>query len=166
MSLEEKINHEFGHRLRCRVSGILVIADKILMLKHAYLGDGHLWAPPGGGMQFGTDAKANLVREFKEETNLEIEVGDLLFVSEFLDQPLHAIELFYEVKVVGGQISLGTDPELDADHQILTAQAWMDIKALQSIPKAQIHGFFHKISSLNELFNWKGYFKIENNSIK
>ena len=52
------------------------------MVHHTALGkDGSLWAPPGGGMEYGESAHAALKREFMEETHLEIEVERFLFVQ-------------------------------------------------------------------------------------
>jgi ADP-ribose pyrophosphatase YjhB (NUDIX family) len=38
---------------------------------------------PGGGLEFGEGFKAALKREFQEELNLEIEVGELFYFNEF-----------------------------------------------------------------------------------
>jgi hypothetical protein len=39
-----------------------------------------------------------LKREFLEETQTDITIGEMLFVNEFLEPPLHAIELFLRLK--------------------------------------------------------------------
>jgi len=68
------------------------------MASHHSLGEsGILWAPPGGGMDFGQSVEENLTREFREETGLKVEVKRFLFINEFLAVPLHAVELFFEV---------------------------------------------------------------------
>ena len=60
----ENIVKHFGNRLRVRVNGILIENERILMVKHVGLGEtGYLWAPPGGGIEFGTSAPQNLERE-------------------------------------------------------------------------------------------------------
>ena len=38
---------------------------------------------PGGGHEFGEGLKETLIREFKEELSLEVEVGDLFYVNDF-----------------------------------------------------------------------------------
>lgn len=38
---------------------------------------------PGGGLEFGEGFKAALKREFEEELNLKIEVGDLFYFNDF-----------------------------------------------------------------------------------
>ena len=95
-AIEKEIIDKFGERIRVRACGICIEASKILMVKHLIVGkQDYLWAPPGGGMKFGESARECLKREFMEETGLDIRVGDFLFVNEFKDPPLHAIELFF-----------------------------------------------------------------------
>lgn len=54
---------------------------------------------PGGGTDIGEGLKETLVREFKEELNIEIEVGELFYFNEFYQQsvfnPNHQIISFY-----------------------------------------------------------------------
>ena len=78
--ISKEIEAKFGNRLRSRVNGILIHDEKILMIKHL-MGNGKImWSVPGGGMYFGQSAIVNLKREFFEETGLDIEVKDYLFV--------------------------------------------------------------------------------------
>lgn len=41
---------------------------------------------PGGGLEWGEGIKDCLVREFKEELNLEIEVGDMFYCTDFFQE--------------------------------------------------------------------------------
>lgn len=163
---KESINQQFGGKLRVRVGGILIENDKILLLKHEGVGPNqYLWSPPGGGMEFGQDAEENLKREFKEETNLEISVESFLFVNEYLDNKIHAIELFFKVKKVGGNIILGADPEMK-QKQILTEFRYFDYEELKKEQKSRLHNMFHAINKPQEVFNLTGYFKFVINSLK
>lgn len=164
--ISKEIEAKFGNQLRTRVNGILIENDKILMVKHQ-MGNGRiLWSVPGGGMNFGSNAKDNLIREYLEETNLEIEVGRYLFVHEYLKPPLHAMEHFFEVKRINGNVELGKDPELSGTNQILLEISWKSIFELKRIPNDSLHQVFWGIKSLSELGLWKGYFNFENISIK
>lgn len=155
---KEEIRQKFGNRLRLRVSGICIQDEKVLMIKHQSIGQGdYLWAPPGGGMNFGENARQTLIREFLEETGLEIEVGQFLFVNEFLDPPLHAIELFFEVKVIGGNLKKGKDPEMSADHQIIEKVAFLGIEDIQKENFRQIHGVFRNIENISFILEKRGY---------
>lgn len=136
------------------------------MVKHL-MGNGNvLWSVPGGGMNFGQKAKENLIREFLEETGLEVVVEKYLFVHEYLDPPLHGMEHFFLVRNTGGELILGTDPELFLSNQILAEIRWMDINELQSLPKVALHQIFWGIKSLKDLVLLQGYFNFENKSLK
>jgi 8-oxo-dGTP pyrophosphatase MutT (NUDIX family) len=117
-------------------------------------------------MNYGSSAIENLKREFMEETGLEIEVKRYLFVHEYLKAPLHAMEHFFEVKRISGDVILGKDPELSRENQILLDISWFSIQDLKRIPRESLHQVFWGINSLSELGLWKGYFNFENNSIK
>ncbi len=149
--MEKEIISNFGNKLRVRTCGILVEDDKLLLIKHHALGDREfLLCPPGGGVDFGESLHDSLVREFKEETGLDISVKKLLFVNEYIEVPLHAIEFFFEVEKIGGTLSLGTDPELD-DRQIITAIDWFSIEQLNMIIDHHKHTCLHNINQFNDL---------------
>lgn len=158
--LTEKVNNLYGHKLRVRVCGICIEHQKILLVHHKGLGaDNSLWAPPGGGMQYGESATEALQREFMEETGLEIAVERFLFVHEYLDPPLHGIELFFEVKVTGGQLKKGTDPEMSAEDQLITETGFKDLAELKAKAPASLHFTLQKINAPNDILNQSGYFK-------
>jgi 8-oxo-dGTP diphosphatase len=167
MTISEKELHEkFGGRLRTRVNGVLIHDEKILMIKH-HMGNGKFfWNVPGGGMNYGSTSEANLKREFLEETGFEIEVEKFLCTYEFLKPPLHAIELYFEVKATGGKLILGQDPELPKEKQLITEIQFLTIDKLSSIKNEEKHRLFWGIKSVNDARLWKGYFNFENNSIK
>lgn len=75
--------------------------------------------PPGGGIQFGESIVEALKREVEEETGLLVEPERLLWVHEFIEEPYHAIEFYYECSVAGGSMLLGKDPEHSDEDQIL-----------------------------------------------
>jgi 8-oxo-dGTP diphosphatase len=53
-----------------------------------------LWEFPGGKVEYGESKEAALVREIKEETNLEIMVGEL-FWRETVDYSKKRVHLFF-----------------------------------------------------------------------
>lgn len=117
-------------------------------------------------MKFGSSAEENLKREFKEETGLEIRICKFVCAHEYLETPLHAIELFFLVERIGGNVHLGTDPELDKEKQLITEIKFLTFKNLQLIHKNEKHPIFEGIKSLNDVRKWNGYFNFENKSIK
>lgn len=164
--ISKEIESKFGHQLRSRVNGVLIENEKILMVKHLMGNGREFWSTPGGGMIFGKSAIDNLKREFLEETGLIIEVSNYLFVHEFLDPPLHAMEHFFEVNRIEGIAVLGKDPELSSTNQILADIRWMSLEELHSLQKNSLHRIFWGIKSLSELVLCKGYFNFGNISIK
>jgi 8-oxo-dGTP diphosphatase len=166
IDIAKEIESKFGNHFRIRVNGILIQDQKILLIKHQ-MGNGKiLWSVPGGGIEFGQNVKSNLQREFEEETGLQIEVQDYLFIHEYLQPPLHALEHFFSVKFTSGVLKLGRDPELEPENQLISEIRWMDIKDIHSLPQNSLHQIFWGINSLKDLGLYKGYFNFENISIK
>ncbi|KYG78935.1 NUDIX domain-containing protein [Roseivirga echinicomitans] len=159
-SLESKIKSNYGEKLRVRVCGICITEEGLLMVHHTALGkQGSLWAPPGGGMEYGENAHEALKREFMEETHLHIEAVKFLFVHEYLDPPLHGIELFFEIKITGGKLKKGADPEMEADAQIITEVEFKSLSEIQQLPKAHLHYVIQNISSFDSLLSRTGYLR-------
>ncbi len=157
----ESIYNMYGNRLRVRVCGVCMEGDKILLVKHNGLGElGFCWMPPGGGVEYGGSLESNLAREFKEETGLDVTVGKFLFVHEFLQPPLHAIELFFAVSVTGGTLALGIDPEMDINNQIIDDLRYFSPDDIRKKKKEAFHQIFLKITPGKNILNMQGYFKI------
>jgi len=165
-NIEKEIKEKFGQRLRVRVNGIHIKNDQILMVKHRMGNGKYFWNVPGGGMEYGNSAVENLIREFMEETGLEVKAASYLFVHEFLAPPLHAIELFFEVSAEEGEFFLGEDPELNKENQLLTEICYLGVEELDKISKEEKHPVFWGIKSLNDVRIWKGNFNFENKCIK
>ncbi len=148
----------YGHRLRLRVCGLYRQGDRLLMVRHRGISaTDTFWSPPGGGAQFGETAPEALAREFREETGLLVEVGELLFVNEFMNPPLHAMELFFAVRAIGGTIGLGLDPEMSADRQIISDVNLLTFDEIKAYPTDEVHTLFQRCSSLDEVFALRGY---------
>ena len=123
------------------------------MVQHANILDKYyLWSPPGGGLAYGEKVKDCLVREFREETGLEIKTGRFLFLQEFLQEPLHALELFFEVEVIGGTLKTGSDPELAPDKQIIQTVAFKTLSELQKDTTSQLHNIFKNLIDLDDIY--------------
>lgn len=121
--MNKELIRQYGNQLRVRVCGICVQSGKVLLINHSGMNEsGEFWSPPGGGLEFGESIEDCLKREFLEETNTVISVGKFLTVREFLKPPIHAIELYYEVKIESGNIKKGFDPEMD--YQIIKDIRW------------------------------------------
>lgn len=64
-----------------RVYALCILNNKLLTLKEPFAGK-MVTKLPGGGLEFGEGTAECLKREFKEELNLQIEVGDAFYIQE------------------------------------------------------------------------------------
>lgn len=124
----------FAKKLRVRACGLLIKDGNILLAQmHSPITNRLIWIPPGGGLTFNEPLKKCLEREFHEETNLSVEVGELVHVNEVIRKPYHALECYFEVKQISGKQRLGRDPELSWDRQLLHDLQWFPISELPVI---------------------------------
>jgi 8-oxo-dGTP diphosphatase len=158
----DSIEKVYGNRIRVRVCGICIKEDKILLVKHQALSEkGYFLSPPGGGLEFGEEVTACLRREFAEETHLQIVVQDFLFMHEYLHPPLHALELFFRVEALGGDLAPGIEPEMEK-NRLIDEVKYMSYEQINQEKGVQLHDVFNHCSSLNELLQLQGYFKFDN----
>ncbi|WP_439882384.1 NUDIX domain-containing protein [Pontibacter sp. MBLB2868] len=149
----------YAQNLRVRVCGVCIKNDKLLLVRHGHtLGNDAFWAPPGGGLLFGESMEQCLKREMLEETGLQVKVGRFLFVNEFLQKPLHAIEFFFEVQVAEGSLTTGTDPEAAPDQQLIEQVQWLTIKEILALPVKDKHRSLQYLISLDDLLGQDHYF--------
>lgn len=161
MVLSDTIQNTFGDRLRVRVRvcGLCFSGDDLLLIRHRGLGKlGYLYAPPGGEMHYGERAEEALIREFDEETGLRVQVREFLFVYEFLAAPLHALELFFSVETVGGELRRGHDPELADHEQLIEAVRFMSPEAIAQAPRDAMHAMISRGPGSKDLLSRRGYF--------
>jgi len=145
----------YGNRVRLRVCGLCWQEDSLLLILHK-MGDNDFWAPPGGGVEYGETLEDALKREFLEETRLTVAVEKFLFGCEFIKTPLHAVELFFEVKKVGGVLESGYDPEL----QLIESARFLSWKNVKNIPEKSLHGIINKCPDLDSLRQLRGFYSI------
>ena len=156
-TIKESVNKVFGNKVRVRVCGICIEDNKLLMVKHLGIGKNkYLWAPPGGGLEFGEDSADTLKREFLEETNLVVEAGRFMFINEYVEPPLHAIELFFEVKTLSGTLKTGTDPEIKG-RQIIADVRFMSFEEAQQEHPQRLHNLFNYVQNMDELRSLQGH---------
>ena len=89
---------------RINVRAIIYRDGKILAVKHKH-GDeiSFYYAAPGGGLDPHESLTDGLIRELREETGIDAEVGKLLFIQQFPSSRAgyeEELEFFFEVKNV------------------------------------------------------------------
>lgn len=156
--MNSEVARAFGGRLRVRVCGLLVVHDQILLVNHEGLYNHPFWAPPGGGLHLGETAHEALVREFAEETGIQVNVCDFLFACELIQAPLHAIELFFRVEYKAGAVRVGRDSELSDSAQLIREVKWVPLAELEHWAPHTLHGMFAKVQKPAQILDLRGYF--------
>lgn len=81
-----------------RVYALLEHQGKILIINEPFQNQ-LILKFPGGGLEFGEGTRDCLIREFKEELNLEVEIGEHLYTQDFFQEnifvPSEQILLIY-----------------------------------------------------------------------
>ncbi|MGD6801371.1 NUDIX hydrolase [Rossellomorea aquimaris] len=74
------------------------LEKRVLMVKNA----GSVWTLPGGAVETGETLEEAVIREVKEETNLTVEVEELLAVNEafFLKKEVHPLFFTFKTRSI------------------------------------------------------------------
>jgi len=97
------------------VGAVIVDGDRALIVRRAKEPLKGQWSIPGGMLELGEKLREGLEREIREETSLEVEVGEVLdvFDSIFPDAEgrtqYHYVLIDYRCTVRGGKAIAGSD---------------------------------------------------------
>lgn len=69
-----------------RVYGILIKEGRELLLSYEFVKGNYYTKFPGGGLEMGEGTRDCLTREFREEMNISIKVGDHFYTTDFYQQ--------------------------------------------------------------------------------
>jgi 8-oxo-dGTP diphosphatase len=87
------------HRFNIRVYGILINDKKQVLVSDEYIRGNYYTKFPGGGLEFGEGTRDCLKREFREEMDLDILVGDHIYTTDYFQMsafnPEHQIISIY-----------------------------------------------------------------------
>jgi ADP-ribose pyrophosphatase YjhB (NUDIX family) len=88
-----------------RVYGLLIDEQEQVLVSDEYIRGNYYTKFPGGGLEFGEGLREGLTREFQEEMQLNIEVLDHLYTTDFFQRsafnPAHQIlSVYYRVKAL------------------------------------------------------------------
>lgn len=124
------------------VDGIIINDDKILLIKRKNDPFKDKWALPGGYVEYGETVENAVVREIHEETNLSVEIKELLGVysSPDRDPRGHTVTIAFILNVKNGDVKGGDDavdakffkiqdlPDLSFDHDKIIEDAVRRLK--------------------------------------
>jgi 8-oxo-dGTP diphosphatase len=91
------------------VGAVAVRDNSLLMVKRAQEPARGLWSIPGGRLQRGEYLADAVRREVKEETGLDVDVGDLLGLFEVVGDPHYVILDYLASPLDGSEPSTGDD---------------------------------------------------------
>ncbi len=85
-----------------RVYGILINEDNHVLVSDEFIRGNYYTKFPGGGLEFGEGTRDCLKREFMEEMNLKVNIGDHIYTTDFFQMsafnPEHQIiSIYYQV---------------------------------------------------------------------
>jgi ADP-ribose pyrophosphatase YjhB (NUDIX family) len=88
-----------------RVYGILINEQKQVLVSDEFIRGNYYTKFPGGGLEFGEGTRDCLKREFMEEMNLSVEIGEHIYTTDFYQMsafnPSHQIiSIYYEAKAL------------------------------------------------------------------
>jgi len=107
-----------------RVYGILINEKKQVLVSDEYIRGQYYTKFPGGGMEVGEGTRDCLKREFKEEMDLEVQVEDHIYTTDYFQMsafnPEHQIvSIYYFVKALQPITAPLRDKEFDFDEDQL-----------------------------------------------
>src|ERR1044072_9908553 len=74
------------NRLTVRVYGILLDENKRILLSDEFIRGDYFTKFPGGGLELGEGTRDCLKREFKEETGLDVTIGEHIYTTDYYQQ--------------------------------------------------------------------------------
>jgi len=114
--------------IRHRIAGIYAKAGKILLVKHRKAGREY-YLLPGGGQEVGESAHEALVREWREELSLDVQVGEFLFCGESVPHEPKRTQVFqivFKIEHIEGEIEVHREGALAGFD-------WIPINAIHEV---------------------------------
>ena len=124
--------------MHVRVTGVVIEDDQVLLLNQD-TGSGRAWSLPGGKVEESEPLGAALAQEMREETGIEVEVGRLLYVCDYLSGATHVVHVTFEATRIGGIVGDVTE---GADTRPIRGVEFVKLADLPSL------GFTEKFGQL------------------
>jgi 8-oxo-dGTP diphosphatase len=125
------IGMDFG----VRVAAVVEREGELLLVRHQKPDREPYWVLPGGRLEPGETIPECAGRELAEETGLTARFSGVLYVSEFLREGRHTIDVIARMVLEGDEeATLGSDPEVaPGTEPTLREVRWVSVEELQEI---------------------------------
>jgi len=109
------MNREFPDRPFVGIGAVIIVDDRVVLVKRTHPPIQGEWSIPGGVLEVGELVRDAAIREAREETGLMVEPGELLGVFDrVLRDPEQRVQYHYVLidflcRVVGGELHAASD---------------------------------------------------------
>lgn len=114
---ERRDSRQYPERPIVGVGAVIVNDGRVVIVKRRFEPLAGRWSLPGGTLELGETLEAGVVREMREETGLDVEVGPVIEVFDriMLDEErrvrYHFVLVDYLCWPIGGELRAGSDVE-------------------------------------------------------
>ena len=124
-----------------RVGAVVERGGVLLLVRHQKPDRDPYWVLPGGRLEPGETIPECAEREVAEETGLTARFSGVLYVSEFLREGRHTVDVIARMEADEDQdASLGSDPEVaPGTDPTLRELRWVGAEELEEIELLPIH---------------------------
>ena len=121
------------------VAAIIKENNKMFITRRAYGDFANLWEFPGGKIEHGESREDALIREIKEELELEINISSFLITVDYDYPSFHLTMHCFICKIVGGELNLNAHNDAKwITFEELDEQKWVpaDILVVDALKEA------------------------------
>ena len=128
-----KVRGFSGMDFGIRVGAVVERDGALLLVRHEKPGREPYWVLPGGRLEPGETIPQCAEREVAEETGLDGRFAGVLYVSEFLREGRHTVDVTALVEAEG-EAALGSDPEVEPGSEpTLRDLRWVEPEELRNL---------------------------------
>lgn len=112
--------------IRLRVVALIIHNNSVLIVEHT-INNESWWCFPGGRQEFGEKQTDAIMRELKEELNIQIFPIRLLYIAEFMPKNGQATEFYWLCEC------RNTEFEITKCDKAVTNTRWVSLDDLQNL---------------------------------